>query len=61
MSERMKPEDRLHGVTPVALRQHQTRGCEALRLEMAWTGSRTVWRCRSKYLAISVVLTGCFS
>lgn len=26
MSERMKPEDRLHGVTPVALRQHQPQG-----------------------------------
>ncbi|HGF8675787.1 TPA: hypothetical protein ACJCK2_002911 [Salmonella enterica subsp. enterica] len=35
MSERMKQEGRLQGVTPGALWQHQNRGREALRLEMA--------------------------
>lgn len=35
MSERMKQEGLLQGVTSAALRQHQIRGREALRLEMA--------------------------
>lgn len=35
MSERMKQEGRLQGVTPAALWQHRKRGREALRLEMA--------------------------
>lgn len=35
MSERMKQEGPLQGVTPALLRQHQSRGREALRLEMA--------------------------
>ncbi|ECJ2934689.1 hypothetical protein FN906_25190 [Salmonella enterica subsp. enterica] len=35
MSERMKQEGLLQGVTSAALRQHQNRGREALRLEMA--------------------------
>lgn len=35
MSERMKQEGLLQGVTSAALRQHQSRGREALRLEMA--------------------------
>ncbi|MDJ6542558.1 hypothetical protein LEC72_23435 [Salmonella enterica] len=35
MSERMKQEGLLQGVTPALLRQHQSRGRDALRLEMA--------------------------
>lgn len=35
MSERMKQEGLLQGVAPALLRQHQNRGREALRLEMA--------------------------
>ncbi|EDJ0842407.1 hypothetical protein GEY90_20375 [Salmonella enterica subsp. enterica] len=35
MSERMKQEGLLQGVTSAALRQHRSRGREALRLEMA--------------------------
>ncbi|EBJ4206814.1 hypothetical protein DUG12_24800 [Salmonella enterica] len=35
MSERMKQEGLLQGVTSAALRQHQNRGREALRLEIA--------------------------
>ena len=46
MSERMKQEDRMLGVTQVAMRQHQTRGREALRLEMAgdYTAAALAWQ-----------------
>ncbi|HFW5352873.1 TPA: hypothetical protein ACIBXN_003321 [Salmonella enterica subsp. diarizonae serovar 48:i:z] len=39
-------EKNIHGVTPAALRQHQVRGHEALRLEMAgdYSAAARAWQ-----------------